>query len=40
MGADCEQKEICSTRKHIISENQTLLKNKKYFPNDRAEQTP
>lgn len=26
MGADCEQKEISNTRKHIISEYQTILK--------------
>lgn len=32
MCADCEQKEICSTRKHIISENQTILKKYKMFP--------
>lgn len=32
MGADCEQKEICSSRKHIISENQTILKKYKTFP--------
>lgn len=32
MGADCEQKEICSTRKYIISENQTILKKYETFP--------